>query len=61
MDSEVSFFITFESKEEAGGNVYFLIYREKALADALIKSGITYQRISLIRAGALTMALFTYI
>lgn len=47
MDSEVSFFITFESKEEAGGNVYFFIYREKALADALIKYGIAYQRILL--------------
>lgn len=61
MDSEVSFFVSFESKEEADGNVYFFIYREKALADALIKSGIAYQRISLIRAGALTMALFTYV
>ena len=56
MDSEVSFFVTFESKEEAGGNVYFLSIEKR-----LIKSGIAYQRISLIRAGALTMALFTYV
>lgn len=41
--------------------MYIFIYREKALADALIKYGIAYQRISLIRAGALTMALFTYV